>query len=56
MLIFKETNKTFFINKGEVECFNSLSKDRVFLEEEKPNMKKWFQGIGLSVAIGKYLR
>lgn len=46
----------YYINPSVViPVFQQLNGDKVFREEESVQMPKWFNGIGLSITIGKYL-
>ncbi len=55
-LVRRYHNDKFYINpKIIIPVYQKLNGDRVFGEDTSVKMGKWFNGIGLSFSIGKYL-
>lgn len=48
-------DKSYISPRLVIPIYQQLSGDKVFGEDSNIKMTKWFNGIGLSIAIGKYL-
>ena len=49
--------KTFYLRPAFIiPIYQNLKVDKEFLENPKMNINKWFNGFGLSIKIGKYLK
>jgi hypothetical protein len=54
-VIIKSTHGKYYINpKIIIPVYQKLNGDEVFGENDKINTSKWFNGVGVSVAVGKY--
>jgi hypothetical protein len=54
--VIKEFNKFYIRPSVIVPIFQNLKGDIVFYENPKMNIEKWFNGIGLSLKIGRYIK
>lgn len=53
--ILKEYKKFYFRPALLVPIYQNLKGDKVFYEDRNMNISKWFNGIGLTLRIGKYI-
>jgi len=53
--IIKEYRKFYVRPSFIIPIYQNLKGDRVFYEEPKMNISKWFNGFGLSLKIGKHI-
>jgi len=55
-VVRKFRNSRYYLSpKLIIPVYQSLNGDEVFGEDQSVHLSKWFNGIGLSVALGKYL-
>lgn len=53
--VIKEYRKFYLKPSLIIPIYQNLKGDKVFYENENMNISKWFNGIGLSLKIGKHL-
>jgi hypothetical protein len=53
--VTKEYKKFYLRPSLIIPIYQNLKGDKVFYEGQKMNISKWFNGMGLSLKIGKYL-
>jgi hypothetical protein len=53
--VVKEYKRFYLRPSLIIPIYQNLKGDRVFYEDQKMNITKWFNGIGLSLKIGKHL-
>ncbi len=53
--INKEFKRFYLKPSLIIPVYQNLKGDKVFYEDPKMNISKWFDGIGVSIKIGKYL-
>ncbi|MEI9947267.1 MAG: hypothetical protein WDN26_24030 [Chitinophagaceae bacterium] len=53
--ILKEFNKFYIRPALLMPVYQRLKGDKVFFEDKKMNISKWFEGMGAAIRIGKYI-
>jgi len=53
--VFKEYDKFYIRPALILPIYQNLKGDRVFYEDKNMNIGKWFNGVGLTLRLGKYI-